>query len=239
MKPVGGADGRLSLHPLATAYPIGRLCAIREPSPAEAAAPPHNPQRILRIRRTQPLQFMAAGFVCYSAAAGGCRLSLPDKLRWGSGGAVGGADGHLLPRILSSGYTLFETLPQPPESAAPPYNPQRILRIRRTRPLQFTAAGFVCYSAVAGGTGHCPARKLRWGSGGARSEAEPPPASPSRQRRHEFFGQVPKNRRIRELEFMVPEFVARPGGSKWVQAQPARNICVGKRFFIDSGKKSR
>ena len=29
-------------------------------------------------------------------------------------------------------------------------------------------------------------------------------------------------RRIRELEFMVPEFVDRPGGSKRVQAQPAR-----------------
>ena len=28
-------------------------------------------------------------------------------------------------------------------------------------------------------------------------------------------------RRIRELQSMVPEFVARIGGSKWVQAQPA------------------
>ena len=28
-------------------------------------------------------------------------------------------------------------------------------------------------------------------------------------------------RRIRELEFMVPEFVDRTGGSRWVQAQPA------------------
>ena len=45
------------------------------------------------------------------------------------------------------------------------------------------------------------------------------------------------------------EFIDRTGGSKWVQAQPAgskwqsalptRNICAGKRFFIDSGKKSR
>ena len=26
-------------------------------------------------------------------------------------------------------------------------------------------AGFVCYSAAASGTGHCPARKLRWGLG--------------------------------------------------------------------------
>ena len=42
-------------------------------------------------------------------------------------------------------------------SACPPHNPQRILRIRRTQPLRFMAAGFVCYSAVASGTGHCPA----------------------------------------------------------------------------------
>ena len=34
------------------------------------------------------------------------------------------------------------------------------------------------------------------------------------------FWEIPKNRRIRELEFMVPEFVARTGGSKWVSALP-------------------
>ena len=36
------------------------------------------------------------------------------------------------------------------------------------------------------------------------------------------FRDIPENRRIRELEFMVPEFVDRTGGSEWVQAQPAR-----------------
>ena len=36
-----------------------------------------------------------------------------NKPRWGSGGAVGGADSHLLPRILPSGRALFESLPQP------------------------------------------------------------------------------------------------------------------------------
>ena len=33
--------------------------------------------------------------------------------------------------------------------------------------------------------------------------------------------EFPENRRIRELQFMAPEFVARMRGSKWVQAQPA------------------
>ena len=32
---------------------------------------------------------------------------------------------------------------------------------------------------------------------------------------------------------------ALPTGSKWQSALPTRNICAGKRFFIDSGKKSR
>ena len=43
----------------------------------QSALPTHNPQGSLRIRRNQPLQFMAADFVCYPAAASGCRLSLP------------------------------------------------------------------------------------------------------------------------------------------------------------------
>ena len=49
---------------------------------------------------------------------------------------------------------------------------------------------------------------------------------------------------------MVPEFVARTGGSKWNRALPGggskwqsalptRNICAGKRFFIDSAEKYR
>ena len=78
-------------------------------------------------RRNQPLQSMAADFVCYPAAAGACRLSLP---------AASGS--------------------RPCRPAAPAINPQGILRIRR----------------------------------------------------------------IRELQFMVPEFVARTGGSKWQSALP-------------------
>ena len=41
-----------------------------------AATPTSNPQGILRIRRNQPLQSMAAGFVFCPAAASACRLSL-------------------------------------------------------------------------------------------------------------------------------------------------------------------
>ena len=48
------------------------------PSQPASATPTSNPQGILRIRRTQPLQFMAAGFVFYPAVATECRLSLPE-----------------------------------------------------------------------------------------------------------------------------------------------------------------
>ena len=34
------------------------------------------------------------------------------------------------------------------------------------------------------------------------------------------FRELPENRRIRELQFMVPEFVARPGGSNRNRALP-------------------
>ena len=52
-------------------------------------------------------------------------------------------------RVLSGGSNRVQALPA--------RNPQGILRIRRNQPLQFMAAGFVCYSAAASGTGHCPA----------------------------------------------------------------------------------
>ncbi len=35
------------------------------------------------------------------------------------------------------------------------------------------------------------------------------------------FRKIPENRRIREIQFMLPEYVVRTGGSKCVQAQPA------------------
>ena len=59
--------------------PVEREAAA-EPPPAEAAAPPHNPQGILLIRRNQALQSMAVDFV---ARIGGSR--------WGSGGARSGS----------------------------------------------------------------------------------------------------------------------------------------------------
>ena len=46
-----------------------------------------------------------------------------------------------------------------------------------------------------------------------------------------------ETRRIRELEFMVPEFVARTGGSNRVQAQPAGRSFPGKsRKIADLGR---
>ena len=129
-------------------------------APPESATPTRVFRRIPENRRNQPLQFMAAGFVFYPAAAGGSRhcrpaacgsrhcrpaacvsrqrrLTVACKLRWGSGGARSGAE------------------PPPAEAATPPHNPLRILRIRRTQPLQFMAAGVVCYSAAATGCRHC------------------------------------------------------------------------------------
>ena len=58
--------------------PPAAASACRLSSP-ESAAPTENPQRILRIRRNQPLQFMAADFVFCSAAASACRLSSPES----------------------------------------------------------------------------------------------------------------------------------------------------------------
>ena len=57
----------------------------------------------------------------------------------GSGGAVGRADGHLLPRILSSGYALFKSLPQPRRQRRLMIS-RKILEIRRPWPLQSMAA---------------------------------------------------------------------------------------------------
>ena len=55
-----------------------------------------------------------------------------------------------------------------------------------------------------------------------------------RQCRQTFSGRVPKNRRNWELQFMVPNFVAKLGGSKWAQAQPASvpyGFSTGKRIL--------
>ena len=60
--------------------------------------------------------------------------------------------------------------------------------------------------------------KLRWGSGGARSEAEPPPAGAAAPP-HNPQG-ILRIRRIREVQFMLPEFVDRMRGSNRQSAQP-------------------
>ena len=129
------------------------------------------------------------------------RLSLPDKLRWGSGGARSGAEppparagnpqGSLrirrpwpLQSMAANGRRQnrrqqMEPGPARAGSARQSIRKQ-VLRIRRTQPLQFMAAGFVFYPAVAtgsrpcrpaaasgcrhcrpaaSGAGHCPARK--------------------------------------------------------------------------------
>ena len=57
----------------------------------ESATPTGNPQEALRIRRNQPLHSMAAGFVFYPAAAGGCRHCLPDEGKQTSVGVWGSA----------------------------------------------------------------------------------------------------------------------------------------------------
>ena len=62
-------------HPEALIY--GRRMRLAGASSWQSAAPTYNPQEILRIQRNQPLQSMAAGFVCYPAAAGGCRHCRP------------------------------------------------------------------------------------------------------------------------------------------------------------------
>ena len=117
--------------------------------------------------------------------------------------------------LFSLGNGIYKNRPAPrcifalPESATPTRVFRRIPENRRNQPLQFMAAGFVFCPAAAGGSRPCR------------------PATPTVNPRG-----IPWIRRIRELESMVPEFVARtrgskwqsalPTGSKWVQAQPAR-----------------
>ena len=73
------------------------------------------------------------------------RLSLPDKLRWGSGGARSGSG------VSPSGGA----------EAMPTDNLRGSPQIRRTQPLQSMAAEFVCYPAAASGCRHCrPCRHL-------------------------------------------------------------------------------
>ncbi len=74
------------------------------------------------------------------------------------------------------------------------------------------------------------ADKLRWGSGGAQSEAEPPPASPSRQCRPSICGESPQIRRNQPLQSMAADFVfclAAATGSR-----PCRPAATGCRLSL-------
>ncbi len=100
------------------------------------------------------------------------------------------AEGFNLRRIREVQFMLPEFVARPggskrnralPGGQCPPVNPQEHLRIRKIREVQFMLPEFV---ARTGGSERQSAQptadKLRWGSGGAQSEAEPPPASPRR-----------------------------------------------------------
>ena len=83
----------------------------------ESATPTRVFRRIPENRRNQPLQSMAAGFVCYPAAAGGCR--------------------HCLPAASGSGHCPV-SLPRPARrrstgQASRPARPDRSWRARRQR----------------------------------------------------------------------------------------------------------
>ena len=70
-----GETSRFNLWRLVSVFCPATASACRL-SLSESAVPTVNPQGILRIRRNQPLQSMAAGFAFCPAAASGCRLSL-------------------------------------------------------------------------------------------------------------------------------------------------------------------
>ncbi len=130
-------------------------------SPSHASAAPTEVFRECpENRRIREVQFMLPEFVIESAAAGGCRLSLPDKLRWGSGGAQSEAE------------------PPPAEAAAPPHDFQKNSGNPKTlAALIYGGQWSSIECAAARWLSAVPtADKLRWGSGGAQSEAEPPPA---------------------------------------------------------------
>ena len=102
--------GERSAGPTATCCRAFYRQAVRysRASPSHASAAPTEVFRERpENRRIREVQFMLPEFVIESAAAGGGRLSLPDKLRWGSGGAQS------------------EAGPPPAEAAAPPHDFQK------------------------------------------------------------------------------------------------------------------
>ena len=115
-----------------TLFSLGNGIYKNHPAPRcifalpESATPTRVFRRIPENRRNQPLQSMAAGFVCYPAAAGGCRPCRP----------------------AASGCRL--SLPAAPTSVF-----RRIPKNRRPRELQSMAPEVVCCSAIATGCRHC------------------------------------------------------------------------------------
>ena len=80
------------------------------------------------------------------------------------------------------------------------------------------AAGFVCYPVEAGGTGHCPAdQQTNFGGGLGEREAERslPQLAPAIRREACGFEDLGR------FNLWRPMVVARTGGSKCMQAQPA------------------
>ncbi len=133
-------------------WPIDSLDR-RLPPPSRQRRPEIS-RRFLEIRRNRPLQSMAVGFVCCPAAMGSPDLQI-----------VMGYCLEFSDHEESGGSNLWPTdspgrrLP-PPSRQRRPEIFRRFLEIRRNRPLQSMAAGFVCCPAAAGGSGPCPLERL-------------------------------------------------------------------------------
>ena len=121
---------RFSLLPTSSQKDSGSVCRCQAPHnwPGEGSKQPQVsalPER--RVKKRLPDGTLGTftqdnrgrsqwerPFSVYTAEERGDSVSLKARRAGcGSGGAVGRADGHLLPRILSSGYALFKSLPQP------------------------------------------------------------------------------------------------------------------------------
>ena len=97
--------GRPAAHKLRWGSGGARSGAEPPPAGGASATPTCNPQGILRIRRNQPLQSMAAGFVCYPVEAGGTGHCPADQ-QTNFGGGLGAREAE-------------RSRPQPARRAAP------------------------------------------------------------------------------------------------------------------------
>ena len=148
-------SGRRGRRPQAAAHPIVRLSTIREPPPAsqrqqipfqvssDRASPERGGDR--NAGGGEQAQAVRVG----SADRQSARNLVDSKTL--AAPIYGGQWSSIEPAAAGGcRLSLFA-------SAMPTLNPWRIPWIRRNQPLQFMAAGFVFYPAVASGTGHCPA----------------------------------------------------------------------------------